>query len=161
MDCEAAQILQTDASKAGGITGTKEIANLAVAFRRPFAPHTSMSGINSAATLALLATCANALIYKASLSALNTLRDVGSPPCADRPGRLRRAVRGSRPRVEVDESVFARYPGIPGRCYVQPRPGPVGSIHRLVSCSFSPSRSWRSEGERGVVRRADRIGRLP
>src|SRR5688500_155162 len=40
----------------------------------PFAPYTSMSGINSA-TLALLATCSNALIYGADLSALNPFRD--------------------------------------------------------------------------------------
>jgi L-alanine-DL-glutamate epimerase-like enolase superfamily enzyme len=63
LEGEAAQVLQPDASKAGGITETKNIADLAAAFRRPFTPHTSTSGINSAATSALLATCSNGLIY--------------------------------------------------------------------------------------------------
>lgn len=119
LESEAAQILQPDASKAGGITETKKIADLAAAFRRAFAPHTSMSGINSAATLALLATCSNALIYEADLAPVNPFRDdlvhphptVGPDGCVepfDGPGL----------GVEVDESLFAAYPGIPGPCYV-------------------------------------------
>jgi L-alanine-DL-glutamate epimerase-like enolase superfamily enzyme len=78
-----------------------------------------MSGVNSAATLTLLATCSNALIYEADLSSLNPFRDelvhpratVGADGCVepfDGPGL----------GVEIDESVFAKYPSIPGPCYV-------------------------------------------
>ena len=119
LEGEAAQILQPDASKAGGITETKKIADLAAAFRRPFAPHTSMSGINSAATLALLATCSNALIYEADLSALNPFRDeLVSPRATIGPDGCVEPFDGPGLGVEVDEALFEKYPGIPGPCYV-------------------------------------------
>ncbi len=119
LEGEAAHILQPDASKAGGITETKKIADLAAAFRRPFAPHTSMSGINSAATLALLATCSNALIYEADLSALNPFRDeLVHPRASIGPDGCVEPFDGPGLGIEVDESVFGRYPGIPGPCYV-------------------------------------------
>ena len=119
LEAEAVQILQPDPSKAGGVTETKKIADLAAAFRRPFAPHTSMSGVNMAACLSLLTVASNALVYEADLSALNPFRDelvhptprVGEDGCVE-------AFDGPGLGVEVDESVFARYPGIPGPCYV-------------------------------------------
>ena len=66
-----------------------------------------------------LATCSNALIYEADLSALNPFRDelvhtratIGPDGCVepfDGPGL----------GVEVDEALFETYPGIPGPCYV-------------------------------------------
>ena len=119
LEAEAVQILQPDASKAGGLTEVKKIADLAAAYRRAFAPHTSMSGINSAATLHLLSACGNALVYEADVAPVNPFRDdlvsptprVGSDGCIepyDGPGL----------GIEVDESLFARYPGIPGPCYI-------------------------------------------
>src|ERR687893_1897078 len=115
LESEAVQILQPDPSKAGGITETKKIADLAAAFRRPFAPHTSMSGVNMAACLSLLTVASNALVYEADLSALNPFRDelvhptprVGEDGCVE-------AFDGPGLGVEVDEAAFARYPGIPG-----------------------------------------------
>ena len=119
LETESVQVLQPDASKAGGITETKKIADLAAAFRRPFAPHTSMSGINGAATLHLLAACSNALIYEADLAPLNPFRDelvdwtptVGPDGCVEPPD-------GPGLGIQVDESLFARFPGIAGPCYV-------------------------------------------
>jgi L-alanine-DL-glutamate epimerase-like enolase superfamily enzyme len=119
LETEAVHILQPDASKAGGVTETKKIADLAAAFRRPFAPHTSMSGINAAATLHLLSASANALIYEADVAPRNPFRDeltspvgqVGSDGCVEPPDAPGLG-------IEVDESVFARYPMIPGPCYV-------------------------------------------
>jgi D-galactarolactone cycloisomerase len=119
LEADAVQILQPDASKAGGITEVKKIADLAAAYRRAFAPHTSMSGINSAATLHLLSACSNSLVYEADVAPINPFRDdlaspapkVGSDGCIepyDAPGL----------GIEVDESLFSRYPGIPGPCYV-------------------------------------------
>jgi D-galactarolactone cycloisomerase len=119
LETEAAQILQPDPSKAGGVTETKKIADLAAAYRRPFAPHTSMSGINMSVCLSLLTACSNALIYEADLSAFNPFRDelVSPVPRVDRDGFVE-AFDGPGLGVEVDESLFGRYPGIPGPCYV-------------------------------------------
>ena len=119
LEAEAVYILQPDASKAGGITETKKIADLAAAFRRPFAPHTSMSGLNAAATLALLSACPNALIYEADVAPRNPFRDeltspvgeVGSDGCVEPP-------HGPGLGIDVDETIFSRYPVIPGPCYV-------------------------------------------
>jgi L-alanine-DL-glutamate epimerase-like enolase superfamily enzyme len=119
LETEAVHILQPDASKAGGVTETKKIADLAAAFRRPFAPHTSMSGLNAAATLHLLSACPNALVYEADVAPRNPFRDeltspvgrVGPDGCVEPPD-------GPGLGVEVDEAVFARYPLIAGPCYV-------------------------------------------
>ena len=119
LEAEAAQILQPDPSKAGGITETKKIADLAAAYRRSFAPHTSMSGINMSVCLTLLTVCSNALVYEADLSAFNPFRDdlVSPIPKIDPDGYVE-AFDGPGLGVDVDESLFDRFPGIPGPCYV-------------------------------------------
>ena len=119
LEAEAAQILQPDPSKAGGITETKKIADLAAAYRRSFAPHTSMSGINMSVCLTLLTVCSNALVYEADLSAFNPFRDdlVSPIPKIDQDGYVE-AFGGPGLGVHVDESLFDRFPGIPGPCYV-------------------------------------------
>jgi L-alanine-DL-glutamate epimerase-like enolase superfamily enzyme len=119
LEAEAAQIIQPDPSKAGGITETKKIADLAAAYRRAFAPHTSMTGLNMSTCLSLLTVCSNALIYEADLSAFNPFRDdlVSRIPKIDPDGYVE-AFDGPGLGVEVDESLFERYPGIPGPCYV-------------------------------------------
>src|SRR3712207_5811912 len=122
LEGEAAQILQPDASKAGGITETKKIADLAAAFRRPFAPHTSMTGVNMAVCVGLLTVASNALVYEADLSALNPFRDelvhpiplVGEDGCVE-------AFDGPGLGVAVDESLLARYPGKIGRASCRER----------------------------------------
>ncbi len=119
LEREAVQILQPDASKAGGITEVKKIADLAAAYRRPVAPHTSMSGINSAATLAILSVCSNALIYEADVARQNPFRDdLVSPTPTVGPDGCIEPYDGPGLGIEVDESLFDRYPGISGPCYV-------------------------------------------
>jgi D-galactarolactone cycloisomerase len=78
-----------------------------------------MSGINMSVCLSLLTACANALIYEADLSAYNPFRDelVSPIPRVDRDGFVE-AFDGPGLGVEIDESLFGRYPGIPGPCYV-------------------------------------------
>jgi L-alanine-DL-glutamate epimerase-like enolase superfamily enzyme len=78
-----------------------------------------MSGINMAVCLSLLTVCSNAFIYEADLSTFNPFRDeLTSPvPKVDPDGYIE-AFDGPGLGVEVDESLFARYPGIPGPCYV-------------------------------------------
>ena len=114
----AVDIVQPDVSKAGGITEGKKIADLAAAFRRPFAPHTSMSGINAAATLHLLCATANALIYEADEAAVNPFRDHLASPAPRIVEGYVEPPEGPGLGIEVDESLFQRYPVIPGPCYV-------------------------------------------
>ncbi|MFT5448444.1 MAG: D-galactarolactone cycloisomerase [Gammaproteobacteria bacterium] len=114
----AVDIIQPDPCKSGGITECKRIADLASAFRRSFAPHTGMSGIDGAACLHLLCSASNALVYESDCSALNPFRDElihGGPTLVDgfvepneKPGL----------GLDVDESLFSKYPGIPGPCYI-------------------------------------------
>lgn len=67
----------------------------------------------------LLAKCSNALIYEADLSALNPSRDdLVHPRATIGPDGCVEPSDGPSLRIEVDESVFVRSPGIPGLCYV-------------------------------------------
>ncbi len=117
LETEAVQIVQVDVAKCGGISEHKKIADLAAAFRRPFAPHTSVSAISHAATLHVATACSNTLIYEAGPTnvfkneVMSGGPEVGADGCveaSDAPGL----------GVEVDESQFERYPVIPGPCYV-------------------------------------------
>ena len=111
-------IIQPDPCKCGGITETKKIADLAMAYRRAFAPHTGMTAIDGAACVHLLCAAQNALVYESDCAAFNPFRDelvAGAPRViegwiepSDAPGL----------GIEVDESLFAKLPGIPGPCYV-------------------------------------------
>jgi D-galactarolactone cycloisomerase len=118
LEVNAADILQPDPCKAGGITECKKIADLASAYRRAFAPHTGMSGIDSAACVHLLCAVSNGLIYEGDCAAFNPFRDKlvsGAPQVtagyiepSDAPGL----------GIEVDEALFDSMPGIPGPCYI-------------------------------------------
>ncbi len=110
-------ILQPDPCKCGGITEAKKIADLAMAYRRAFAPHTGMSSIDGAACVHLLCAAQNALVYESDCAAFNPFRDdlVGGAPCVvdgyiepnEAPGL----------GIEIDESLFAKLPGVAGPCY--------------------------------------------
>jgi L-alanine-DL-glutamate epimerase-like enolase superfamily enzyme len=118
LEARAVDIIQPDPCKAGGITECKKIADLASAFKRPFAPHTGMSAIDATACVHLLCAAPNALIYEGDCAAYNPFRDElcrgaaqvvdGYIEPSDAPGL----------GLEVDESMFARLPGIPGPCYI-------------------------------------------
>jgi len=114
LETGAIDIIQSDPSKCGGITECKKIADMASAFRRPFAPHNATSGVVAAACVHLLCAAPNALVYEADLSPTNPFRDEliqGAPAVVngyiepnDKPGL----------GIEVDESLFKKYPGISG-----------------------------------------------
>lgn len=115
---KAIDIIQPDPCKAGGITECKKIADLAAAFRRAFAPHVGMSAIDSAACVHLLCATSNALIYEADGAEFNPFRD---DLCSGHPQVVDGYIEPSdAPGLgfEVDESQFARLPGIAGPCYV-------------------------------------------
>ncbi len=112
-------IWQPDLSKTGGITETMRIAGMAAAHKIPIHPHTSMTGLNMAASIHLLAAIENGGYFEADVSKLNLFRDqltqapyeIGKDGCVrpiDRPGI----------GVEVDESFLAKYPVIEGPSYV-------------------------------------------
>jgi len=111
-------IIQPDPSKCGGITETKRIADLAAAFRRAFAPHVGMSAIDGAACVHTLCAASNALVYESDCAAVNPFRDElvsGAPKVVDgyiEPNDLPGL------GIEVDESLFAKWPGVAGPCYV-------------------------------------------
>src|SRR5262249_20910375 len=68
-------ILQPDLSKTGGITEALRIAALGAAWKLPICPHTSMTGLNMAATIHFLAAIDNAGWFEGDASPGNLFRD--------------------------------------------------------------------------------------
>jgi len=112
-------ILQPDLSKTGGITEGLRIAHLASAWKLPVNPHTSMTGLNMAATIHFLAAIDNGGYFEGDVSKNNLFRDelvdkpyeVGSDGCVrplERPGL----------GLEVNEKFLAAHPVIEGPAYV-------------------------------------------
>ena len=112
-------ILQPDLSKTGGITEGLRVAHLASAWKLPVNPHTSMTGLNMAATIHFLAAIDNGGYFEGDVSKNNLFRDelvdkpyeVGSDGCVrplERPGL----------GLEVNEKFLAAHPVIEGPAYV-------------------------------------------
>lgn len=114
----AVQIWQPDLSKCGGITEGLAIAAMASAYRIPMHTHSSATGINHAATIHFMAAIENSGYFEACVSHFNPLRDmfgttfeIGADGCVeplDKPGI----------GLEIDESLFTKYPLIDGPGYV-------------------------------------------
>lgn len=114
----AVQIWQPDLSKCGGITEGLAIAAMASAYRIPMHTHSSATGINHAATIHFMAAIENSGYFEACVSHFNPLRDmfgttfeISADGCVeplDKPGI----------GLEIDESLFAKYPLIDGPGYV-------------------------------------------
>ncbi|MCK8787845.1 mandelate racemase/muconate lactonizing enzyme family protein [Roseomonas sp. NAR14] len=115
----AITIWQPDLSKSGGITEVLRIAAMASAFKIPVHPHSSMTGINQAASIHLLAALDNGGYFEADISKANRFRDqlvsepwrIGSDGCV-------RPLEGPGIGVEVDEDFLRRHPAIEGPGYV-------------------------------------------
>lgn len=119
LDDGAIRIWQPDLSKCGGVTEMLRIAGLAHGAGIDIHPHTSVTGINMAASLHVLAALPNAGYFEADASRYNPLRDrlcawqpvlAADGTCAAPPG----AGLG----VVPDEGVLTGYPGIGGAGYV-------------------------------------------
>jgi L-alanine-DL-glutamate epimerase-like enolase superfamily enzyme len=112
-------VLQPDLSKTGGITEGLRIAAMASAYKLPINPHTSMTGLNMAATIHFLAAIDNAGYFEGDVSKPNRFRDelVSTPYEVDRDGCVR-PLEGPGLGVEVDEKFLARFPVIEGPSYV-------------------------------------------
>lgn len=111
-------VLQPDLSKTGGITETMRIAALGSAHKLPVHPHSSMTGINMAATLHVLAAIEGRGYFEADVSRSNLFRDelVATPFRIDSDGHVRPS---DAPGigVEVDEDFIRAHPAIEGPAY--------------------------------------------
>jgi D-galactarolactone cycloisomerase len=115
----AITILQPDLSKTGGITEALRIAALASAWKLPIHPHSSMTGLNHAATIHFLAAIDNGGYFEGDVSKSNKFRDelVDNPGRVDRDGNvwpLEKPGLG----LEVNEDFLAKHPAIEGPGYV-------------------------------------------
>jgi L-alanine-DL-glutamate epimerase-like enolase superfamily enzyme len=111
--------LQPDLSKTGGVTEALRIAALASAWKLPVHPHSSMTGLNHAATIHFLAAIDNGGYFEADVSHANRFRDelVENPGAVDRNGKVWPL---ERPGIglEVNEDFLVRHPPIEGPGYV-------------------------------------------
>jgi D-galactarolactone cycloisomerase len=115
----AISILQPDLSKSGGITEVQRIAALASAWKLPINPHSSMTGLNMAATIHLLAAIDNAGYFEADVSAPNLFRDeLVSTPYELAPDGTVAPLDGPGLGVEVDEDFLRAHPVIDGPSYL-------------------------------------------
>lgn len=112
-------IWQPDLSKCGGITEALRIAGMASAFKIPVHPHSSMTGVNQAASIHFLAAIENGGYFEADISKANRFRDeLGSEPWRIQADGtvLPNAAPGIG--VEVDEGFLKANPAIEGPGYV-------------------------------------------
>jgi len=113
------QILQPDLSKTGGPTEALRIAAMASAHKLLIHPHTSITGLNMAATIHFLAAIDNSGYFEADVSQNNLFRDelVDQPYTLDADGCVQPI---DKPGIglEVDENFLAKHPVIEGPAYV-------------------------------------------
>jgi D-galactarolactone cycloisomerase len=112
-------ILQPDLSKTGGITEALRVAHLASAWKLPINPHTSMTGLNMAATIHFLAAIDNGGYFEGDVSKSNLFRDelVSQPYQVGDDGCVR-PLEGAGLGLQVDEKFLLAHPVIEGPGYV-------------------------------------------
>ncbi|GHE07013.1 mandelate racemase/muconate lactonizing enzyme family protein [Klenkia taihuensis] len=115
----AVSILQPDLSKTGGVTEVMRIAAMASAWKVPVHPHTSMTGLNMAATVHVLAAIDNGGYFEADVSRRNPFRDelVSTPYEVSGDGTVTPRIEPGL-GVEVDEDFLRAHPLIDGPSYV-------------------------------------------
>lgn len=112
-------IWQPDLSKCGGITEAQRIAAMASAFKIPIHPHSSMTGVNQAASIHFLAAIENGGYFEADISRANKFRDeLCSTPWTIGADGYVRPNEAPGIGVEVDEGFLAAHPAIEGPGYV-------------------------------------------
>ena len=112
-------IFQPDLSKTGGITEGLRIAHMASAWKISIHPHTSVTGLNMAASLHFLAAIDNPGYFEADLSKGNVFRDqLCSPAYSVSVDGTVTPPEAPGLGIEVDEAVLAAHPVIDGAGYV-------------------------------------------
>jgi L-alanine-DL-glutamate epimerase-like enolase superfamily enzyme len=115
----AITLLQPDLSKSGGITECLRIAALASAWKLPVHPHSSMTGLNHAASIHFLAAIDNGGYFEGDVSKSNKFRDelVDNPGRIDRDGNVWPLDKPGL-GLEVNEDFLAKHPPIEGPGYI-------------------------------------------
>jgi L-alanine-DL-glutamate epimerase-like enolase superfamily enzyme len=115
----AITILQPDLSKSGGLTECLRIASMASAWKLPIHPHSSMTGLNHAASIHFLAAIDNGGYFEGDVSKSNRYRDdlVDNPGKIDKDGNVWPLDKPGL-GLEVDEAFLSKYPAIEGPGYV-------------------------------------------
>lgn len=114
------EYVQADLSKAGGVTEAMRIAHTASTWKIPFCPHSSMTGLNMAASIHLLMAVDNAGYFEADVSKNNLFRTELTPD----PYRLHAdgtvTLTSDAPGIglDVDEGFVRRHGYQPGRNFV-------------------------------------------
>jgi D-galactarolactone cycloisomerase len=112
-------ILQPDVSKVGGITEGLRVAALGSTWKLPINPHTSMTGLNMAATIHFLSSIENGGYFEGDASVGNLFRDrmTSQPYQVGKDGTVR-ALESPGLGVEVDEDFIAGHPFVEGASFV-------------------------------------------
>jgi D-galactarolactone cycloisomerase len=115
----AITILQPDLSKTGGITEALRIAAMASACKLPVHPHSSMTGLNHAASIHFLAAIDNGGYFEGDVSKANKFRDdlVSKPYEVDQDGNVWPIDKPGL-GLEVDEEFLLQHPAIEGPGYI-------------------------------------------
>jgi D-galactarolactone cycloisomerase len=115
----AITILQPDLSKSGGITECLRIAAMGSACKLPVHPHSSMTGLNHAASIHFLAAIDNGGYFEGDVSKSNKFRDelVSNPGAIDKDGNVWPLDRPGL-GLEVNEDFLKNHPPIEGPGYV-------------------------------------------
>ncbi len=112
-------ILQPDLSKTGGITEALRIAAMASAYKLPIHPHSSMTGLNHAASIHFLAAIDNGGYFEGDVSRSNKFRDdlVSRPYEVDKDGNVWPLDKPGL-GLEVNEDFLVQHPPIEGPGYI-------------------------------------------
>ncbi len=113
-------ILQPDLSKTGGVTEVMKIAAMASAHKLPVHPHTSMTGLNMAASIHVLAALDDPGYFEGDVSKNNLFRDTmvsPAPYTVDTGGNVH-PLEGPGLGLEFNDDFLIAPPGIEGPSYV-------------------------------------------
>ncbi len=112
-------VLQPDVSKSGGITEVMRIGALAAAADLPVNPHTSVTGLNMAAVIHVIASLPNAKFFEADIAKGNQLHDVlcSTPYELGADGTVRPLERPGI-GVDIDEDFLRGHPLTPGAAFI-------------------------------------------
>ena len=112
--------VQPDISKTGGITEVMRIAAMASTRKLTCNPHTSLTALNMAASLHVLAAVDNPGYFEGDVTSLNPFRDGLTGQCPyslDSEGFVR-PPQGVGLGIQIDEAFVLAHPLIEGPCYV-------------------------------------------
>jgi L-alanine-DL-glutamate epimerase-like enolase superfamily enzyme len=112
-------VLQPDLSKTGGITEALRIAAMASAYKLPIHPHSSMTGLNHAASIHFLAAIDNGGYFEGDVSKANKFRDelCSTPYQVDKDGNVW-PLEAPGLGLDVNEDFLKKHPPIEGPGYI-------------------------------------------